>query len=138
MNEALHAAMHPALALLPKSSEKYESTSAAAPWRRNHVAAVQRHLYAVSSGGETIIAGPEHAILALGDGIDTFIRESGIDWPSPWESERLSAAIDAFAAMLNVNLGGLDAGTLSSWASQMYDAIGWNSDAGRLRREGDE
>lgn len=118
---------HPALELLPRPIEKWESTRAAAPWRRAHIAAVNGYL------DSRLPPGPAQAILALGDGIDTYIRECGVEWPSPYESEHLAPAIDAFSSMLDLELGGLDQGTLHAWACRMYDAIGWDYQTGTLR-----
>lgn len=117
--------IHPALALLPRPSEKWESTSALAPWRTGHEQAVAQHLM-----GE--LTGREEAILALGDGIATYIANAPHEWPSAYETEHFAPAIDAFASMLDCDLGRLDAGTLSSWASKMYQAIGWDYELGEL------
>lgn len=116
--------LHPAIELLPTPSPAYPSTRGDASWRQAHIHAVCDHL-------DGTLHGPERAILAMGDGLHLFILASGVDWTTAaWEAEQFAPAIRAFQQMLNLDVGRLDAGTLSRWAEQMFELIGWDSDTG--------
>ena len=105
---------HPALRLLPRAVEGYDSTKTDAPWRRGHLLAVADYL-----DGRRGLA-EETAILALGEGIQTYIDTMPINWSTgAWEAEQIVEAIDAMGSLLNHNLGRLDPGTLSAWVDEL-------------------
>ncbi|HEX3455280.1 MAG TPA: hypothetical protein VHS03_11680 [Gaiellaceae bacterium] len=116
--EATLSDEYPALRLLPRPSENFPSTSVDAPWRRGHLAAVGDYLD--GRFGQPA----ETAILALADGLQAYV-DGPIDWASDaLASDAMIDVLGAFGTFLNYDLGRLDAGVLSSWASELTARVG--------------
>ena len=112
---------HPAVTNLPSTDNRYATTSADAAWRRGHRNAVLNYLNG-QSGRRS-----ETAVLVLFDGLDIYSRHLAAEG-GYWEREHFAPALHAAQNMLNLDLGGLDSGTMSRWLGEMFERIGWDSD----------